>query len=107
MCDDYTDCLNHKQLTFCLRWVEALKAHETFLGFCKIPDIKSSTIVSVIEGVLTRYQLSMENIRGQWYYGVSNMLGKASGVQWNSKSFSQKQIIHTAMHTPSLYPSKM
>ena len=24
-----------------------------------------------------------------------------------SKSFSQKWIIHTVMHTPSLYPSKM
>ena len=33
MCDEYTDCSNHEQLTFCLRWVEVLKAHETFLGF--------------------------------------------------------------------------
>ena len=61
MCDEYTDCSNHEQLTFCLRWVEALKAHETFLGFYEIPDIKSSTIVSVIKDIFTRYQLSMEN----------------------------------------------
>ena len=72
MCDKYTDCSNHEQLTFCLRWVEALKAHEKFLGLYEIPDIKSSTIVSVIRDILTRYQLSMENFRGQCYDGASN-----------------------------------
>ena len=61
ICDEYTDCSNHEQLTFCLCWVEALKAYETFLGFYEIPDIKSSTIVSVIKDIFTRYQLSMEN----------------------------------------------
>ena len=61
MCNEYTDCSNHEQLPFCLRWVEALKTHETFLGFYEIPDIKSSTIVSVIKDIFTRYQLSMEN----------------------------------------------
>ena len=65
ICDEYTDCSNGKQLTFCLCWVEALKAYETFLGFYEIPDIKSSKIVSVIEDILPRYQLCMENFRGQ------------------------------------------
>ena len=61
VCDEYTDCSNPEQRTFYLRWVEALKAHETFIGFYEIPDIKSSTIVSVIKDIFTRYQLSMEN----------------------------------------------
>ena len=55
MCDNYTDCSNHEQLTFCLRWVEVLKAHQTFLGFYEIPDIKSSTILALIKDVLTSY----------------------------------------------------
>ena len=80
MCDEYIDCSNHEQLTFCLCWVETVKAHETFLGFYEIPDVKSSTIVSMIKEILTRYQLSMENCRGQCYDGASNMLGKTSGV---------------------------
>ena len=79
MCDKYTDCSNHEQLTFWFRWVEALKAHETFLSFYEIPDIKSSTIVSVIKDILTRYQLTMENFRGQCYVGASKMLEKTSG----------------------------
>ena len=80
MCDEYTDCSNHEQLTFCLHWAEALNTHETFLGFYEIPNIKSSTIVSVIKYILTKYQLSLENFRGQCYDGASNMLGKTSGV---------------------------
>ena len=110
MCDEYTDCSNHEQLTFCLRWVEALKTHETFLDLYKIPDIKSSTTVSVIKDILTRYQLSMENFRGQCYDGASNMLGKTSGVAVELQKLQPKahcQILHTVMHTPSLYPSKM
>ena len=70
MCDEYTDCSNHEQLTFCLRWVETLKAYETFIVFYEIPDIK------IVKDILTRYQVSMENFRGQCYDGASNMLGK-------------------------------
>ena len=103
MCDEYTDCSNHEQLTFCLRWVEALKAHETFLSFYEIPDIKSSTIVSVIKGILTRYQLSMENFRVQCYNGASNMLGKTSGVAVKLQKLHPKaNYTHCHAHSLSL-----
>ena len=107
MCDEYTDCSNHEQLTFCLRWVKALKAHKTLLGFYEIPDIKSSTVVSVIKDILTRYQLSMENFEASATMEPVTFLEKPPGLRWNSKSFSQKRIIHTVIHTPTLYPSKM
>ena len=103
MCDEYTDCSNHEQLTFCLRWVEALKAHETFLGFYEIPDIKSSTIVSVIKDILTRYQLSMENFRGQCYDGARNMFGKTSGVAVELQKLQPKaNYTHCHAHSLSL-----
>ena len=101
MCDEYTDCSNHEQLTFCLRWVEALKAHETFLGFYEIPDIKSSTIVSVIKEILTRYQLSMENFRGQCYDGASNILGKTSEIAVELQKL-QPKANYTHCHAQSL-----
>ena len=104
MCDEYTDCSNHKQLTFCLGWVNALKAHETFLGFYKIPDIKSSTIVSVIKYILMRYQLSMENFRDQCYDGASNMLKKTSGVAVELQKL-QPKANYTHCHVHSLYVS--
>ena len=102
MCDEYTDCSNHEQLTFCLRWVEVLKAHETFLGFYEIPGIKSSTIVSVIKDILTRYQLRMKNFRGQCYDGASNMLGKTSGVAVELQNL-QPKANYTHCHVHSLF----
>ena len=103
MCDNYTDCSNHEQLTFCLRWVEVLKAHQTFLGFYEIPDIKSSTILALIKDVLTSYQLSMENFRGQCYDGASNMLGKTSRVAVELKNLQPKaNYTHCHAHSFSL-----
>ena len=93
MCDEYTDCSNHEQLTFCL---------ETFLGFYEIPDIKSSTIVSVIKDILTRYQLRMKNFRGQCYDGASNMLGKTSGVAVELQNL-QPKANYTHCHVHSLF----
>ena len=102
MCDEYTNCSNHEQLTFYLHWVEALKAHKTFLGFYKIPDIKSSTVVSVIKDILTRYQLRMKNFRGQRYDGASNMLGKTSGVAVELQKL-QPKANYTHCHVHSLF----
>ena len=93
ICDEYTDCSNHEQLTFCL---------ETFLGFYEIPDIKSSTIVSVIKDILTRYQLRMKNFRGQCYDGASNMLGKTSGVAVELQKL-QPKANYTHCHVHSLF----
>ena len=102
MWDEYTVCSN-----FCLRWVKALKAHKTLLGFYKILDIKSLTIVSVIKDILTRYQLSMENFEASATMEPVTFLEKSPGLRWNSKSFRQKRIMHSVIHTPTLYPSKM
>ena len=81
MCDEYTDVFDKEQLTFCMRWVNNdLQVSEEFLGFYEIPDIKSSTTVTVTKDTLLRYQLNLDMCRGQCYDGASNMLGKSSGV---------------------------
>ena len=81
ICDEYTDISNREQLTLCLRWTDDdLKAHEGFIGFYEIPDIKAETITSAIKDALIRLQLSLDNCRGQCYDGTSNMLGKNSGT---------------------------
>ena len=81
--------------------MEALKSHDIFISFYEIPDIKSWTIISVIKDILTKYQMSIENFRGQCSMEPVTCLEKPLGLRWNSNSFSQKQIIHTVMHTPS------
>ena len=81
ICDEYTDIANKEQLTLCLRWVdENFIAHEEFIGFYEVKNIKSDTIVAAIRDALLRIQISLEKCRGQCYDGASNMLGKKSGV---------------------------
>ena len=88
ICDEYTDISNKEQLTLCLRWVDELfNIHEDFLGFYELKNIKSDTIVSAIDtivsairDVLLRTQISLDNCRGQCYDGAGNMLEKKSGV---------------------------
>ena len=81
LCDEYTDVSNKEQLTLCVRWIDKeLEAHEDFLGFVNIPNIRADTIEAVIKDVFIRLGLSFSNCRGQCYDGASNMLGSKSGV---------------------------
>lgn len=46
LCVKYTDISNKEQLNLCIRWIdEQLEAHEDFLGFVNIPNIRADTIV--------------------------------------------------------------
>lgn len=81
LCDKYTDVSNKEQLTLCVRWIDKeLEAHEDFLGFLSIPNIRADTIEAVIKDVFIRLGLSFSNCRGQCYDDASNMLGSKSGV---------------------------
>ena len=54
--DEYTDCSNKELLTFCVLWVSNdLDAFKYFMVFYVIPDIKSSTIVSIIKDIMIRF----------------------------------------------------
>ena len=91
-------------MTLCLRWVdEILNIHEDFLGFYKLENIKSDTIVSAIRDVLLRTQISLDNCRGQCYDGASNMLGKKSGVAKQILDIQPKAFAtHCHCHSLSL-----
>ena len=44
MCDEYTDCSNIEQMSFCIRTVdEEFEAKEVFLGYYEVHNIKSDT----------------------------------------------------------------
>ena len=59
MCDDeYTDISNNEQLLLYVHWVDDnLEAHENFLGFYQITNIKSGTIVSTIKDALIKIKI--------------------------------------------------
>ena len=81
ICDECTNILHKEQLALCFRWIDdCFSVYEDFLGFYEVLNIKSGSIVSVIRDVLFRIQIFFGKCRGQCYDGVSNMLGKKSGV---------------------------
>ena len=77
--DEYTDISKKESLSMCFRWIKDL-AHEDFVGYYELPDIKSDTIVTAIKDSLIRMQLSLNDLRAQAYDGASNMFGKNTGV---------------------------
>ena len=104
MCDEYTDCSNKKQLSFCIRTVdERLNVEKSFLGFYEVNNIKSDTLVAAIKDILLRFYLPIEACRGQTYDGASNMLGKKSGVATQISALQPKALAtHCFGHSISL-----
>ncbi|KAL5756910.1 hypothetical protein ACOSP7_021323 [Xanthoceras sorbifolium] len=63
-----------------LRYVDLKEfVRERFFQVMSVNDTNSSTLKKEICNVLARYNLSVENLRGQGYDGASNMRG-----EWNS-----------------------
>ena len=76
---------------------------EDFLGYYELPNIKSDTIVEAIKDSMVRFELLIQNLRGQTYDGPSNMMGKKSGVaQQILKELPKALITHCRGHSLSL-----
>ena len=57
-----------------------LEVHEDFIGLYKVDNIKADTLRTAIEDVLLRLAIPLQNARGQYYDGASNMVGLRSGL---------------------------
>ena len=104
MCDKYTDVFNKEQFSFCMQWVNnKLGILEKFLGFYKSPDMKSSTIVTIMNSISQRYQLNRDMCRGLFYDGASNIVRKLSCVTNQTFAEQPKTLYtHCHIHSPSL-----
>ena len=93
MADEVTDSSNQEQFVLCLRWVgEDLNPHEELIGLHVIPNICLDTLVACIQDTLIRMNLSIQNCRGQYYDGASNMAGSKSGVATQIKTEEPRAI---------------
>ena len=76
---DITRC---EQESMCIRHVDdELQPHEEFVGFYKVEGTRGNMLATSIKDCLIRYQLPLENLRGQTYDGASNMSGAYKGCQ--------------------------
>ncbi|KAL5863353.1 hypothetical protein ACOSQ3_000867 [Xanthoceras sorbifolium] len=80
--DEAVDESNKEQVAIILRYVD-LKGfvRERFFQVISVADTNSSTLKKEICNILMRYNLSVENLRGQGYDGASNMRGEWNGLQ--------------------------
>ena len=80
--DEVTDSSNKEQVIVCLRWVDAqFEPHEEFIGRHHVPDITTSTIVSVLKDTVLRMNLNLSMCRGQCYDGAANMKKVAAEIK--------------------------
>jgi len=81
MADETRDVSGAEQFTVCVRRVsDRFTVSEDLLGLVDVPTTDSDTLYSVLEDVLIRRNLLIDNCRGQAYDGASNMSGHSSGV---------------------------
>jgi hypothetical protein len=80
--DEARDESKMEQMTIILRFVDKDGfIQERFFHVVHVNDTTASTLKKNICAVLSRYNLQIENIRGQGYDGGSNMRGEWNGLQ--------------------------
>jgi len=69
--DETRDVSGAEQFTVCVRWVsDRFIVNEDLLGLVDVPTTDSATLYSVLEDVLIRCNLLIDNCRGQAYDGA-------------------------------------
>ncbi|XP_052288934.1 uncharacterized protein LOC102623386 isoform X2 [Citrus sinensis] len=80
--DEALDESHKEQMAIILRFVDCDGfIRERFFEVVNVDDTKASTLKNEICNVLVRYNLLVENLRGQGYDGASNMAGEWNGLQ--------------------------
>ena len=80
--DEAQDEYKKEQMTIILRYVDCDGfVGEQFFEVVNVKETSASTLKKEIFNVLTRYNLLVEDLRGQGYNGASNMRDVWNGLQ--------------------------
>ncbi|XP_063939295.1 uncharacterized protein LOC108219344 [Daucus carota subsp. sativus] len=80
--DESADTSDKEQMALCLRYVNQKgEVCEQFIGVVHAPNTTSLTLLVAIESLLMEYSLTFSKVRGQGYYGASNMQGAINGLK--------------------------
>ena len=102
--DEITDISVKEQISLFLRYVsEDFAVYEDFVGFYETENTDSASIVQVIEDMLLRLSLPIQDCRGQCYDGASNMAGRLSRVRARILDKCSKALyVHCCAHSLNL-----
>ena len=94
MCDEYTNFSNKQQLSMCVRWIDdSLNPHEDFLflGFYKLPNIVSDTIVyaMLLGAVKEKFEIDNDDSLEQ-----NDSLGKRCTRRWTVRVNAFNKVIN-------------
>ena len=80
--DEAQDESKEKQMVVILRFVDIDGlVQEIFFDVVHVNDTSAITLKNELVSVLSRFNLEVENIRGQGYDGASNMRSERNGLQ--------------------------
>jgi hypothetical protein len=102
--DETSDISRLEQVSICIRYVDdKFEIKEDFIGFYETTNTKSETLLSIIKDVLIRYQLDLNDMRGQCYDGANNMKGEISGLQTRIRELNPSALfVHCTAHRLNL-----
>ena len=102
--DESLDISRHEQAAVVLRYVNpefAIK--ERFVGFFRAVQTDGESLYQLVQGVLSKFKLSIDHIVAQCYDGAANMRGIYKGVAARIKKDNSKAIyIHCNGHILNL-----
>eukprot|EP00268_Persea_americana_P015620 TRINITY_DN17296_c0_g1_i1.p1 TRINITY_DN17296_c0_g1~~TRINITY_DN17296_c0_g1_i1.p1 ORF type:complete len:393 (-),score=37.64 TRINITY_DN17296_c0_g1_i1:1144-2322(-) len=97
--DEARDQSKREQMALVLRFVNKNGfIRERFFGLVHVKNTASQTLKKEISAVLSRYNLSIQNIRGQGYDGASNMRGEWNGLQALLNDCLHAYYVHCLAH---------
>lgn len=104
LCDETSDITGVEQLSVTIRTVnEELEPEEHFLRFFALTRCNAESICSCILDALQRFNLLVENLRGQCYDGAAVMAGRVSDVASRILVMEPRTIFtHCQMHSLNL-----
>ena len=101
--DETTNVGHEEQLSVVVRYVYEGKVEERLLSVETLEDTCSETLFATISNILHDNGLEMTNIKGQCYYGASNMSGEHSGLPKRIKDISPQALFtHCYAHCLNL-----
>ncbi|XP_074265702.1 uncharacterized protein LOC141588147 [Silene latifolia] len=82
MVDEARDESKREQMAIVLRFVDKKGlVKERFFHLVRVNDTSAATLKNEVCAIFTKYNLSVENLRGQGYDAASNMRGEWNGLQ--------------------------
>lgn len=102
--DETADVAQKEQVSLSLRVADdQFQISEKFIGFYEVSKTDSMSLFNVVQDVLLRFGLSLQQCRGQCYDGAASVSGRISGLQTKIREVEPRALfVHCSAHSLNL-----